>query len=643
VTAHCPEPSVEAPKAPEGQPLVVLLGRPNSGKSSLFNRVTGADAHVGNFPGVTVEILEAEIALPSGKTATIADLPGLYALDALTDPTTDEGVARTFLERAEKSGRPVLLAQVVDGTQIPLGLRLTRDLVARKLPLLLLVTQRDVLDRDHQRVDLPALEKAVGARAIAVSAREPEARGEVLAAIDEALGAGAPEAVELSPDELGERVLLTEASETPKRRERTERIDAWLLHPFLGPILFLAITTAVFAAVFLIADPVTSILDAATGAISARLVAWLGEGKLSSFLTAGVLGGAGTVLSFMPQIVILTLALELLEATGYLARGAFIVDRLLQLLGLSGRSFFPLLMGHACAVPAITATRIVRDPRERLTAILVIPLMTCSARIPTYALILGTFFAHRSALFKSSIFVALYFAGILAGLVASLVLRRTATRGRSLPLVLEMPAYRAPQARVVARNAGRAASRFLRDVGSTILIASIALWALLSVPMPGSSAPATTPAVATASAPAAPAPRPIERSIAAGIGRALEPVTAPLGFDWRLNVGLIGSFGARELMVGTMGVIMGIENASDDPAPLSKRLREAKRPDGSPAYTTATAIALLVFFVIACQCMSTVAAIRRETKTWRWPAFVLAYTYVLAYVAALVAHRIAIA
>lgn len=620
---------------------MVLLGRPNSGKSSLFNRITGADAHVGNFPGVTVEILEAQITLPSGEGATIADLPGLYALDALTDPTTDEGVARTFLERAEQSGRRVLLAQVVDGTQIPLALRLTRDLVARRLPLLLLVTQRDVLDRDGQRVDLDALSAGVGARAIAVSAREEAARAEVLAAIDEALAECAPTSTGFSPDDLGERVLVAAKPEAPHegdaRRARTERVDAWLLHPVVGPILFLAITTAVFAAVFLIADPVTSIIDATTGAISARLTAWLGEGRLASFLSAGVLGGAGTVLAFMPQIVILTLALELLEATGYLARGAFIVDRLLQVLGLSGRSFFPLLMGHACAVPAITATRIVRDPRERLTAILVIPLMTCSARIPTYALLLGTFFAHKSALFRSGVFVALYFAGILAGLAASLVLRRTATRGRSLPLVLEMPAYRAPQAKVVARNAGRAATRFLRDVGSTILIASMVLWALLSIPMPGSSEPVPSAPVAGEVAP----PRPIEKSIAAGIGRALEPVTAPLGFDWRVNVGLIGSFGARELMVGTMGVIMGIENAADDPAPLSQRLREAKRADGTPAYTAAAGFALLAFFVIACQCMSTVAAIRRETKTWRWPAFVLAYTYALGYVVALVVHRIA--
>lgn len=634
------------------RPLIVLLGRPNSGKSSLFNRLTGSHAHVGNFPGVTVEILEASVRLPDGTEAMIADLPGLYALDALTDPTTDEGVARTFLERAERSGRPVLVAQVVDGTQLPLGLRLTRDLARRKLPLLLVVTQRDVLDAEKRALDVQSLSAALGARVVAVSSREPRARAEVLAAMSDALADAPPAPPEAwDPDDLGAAAMRsTEVTPTAGDRgpSRTARLDAWLLHPALGPFLFLALTTAIFAAVFLIADPATALIDAATGAASARITGWLGPGLLASFLTAGVLGGAGAVLAFMPQIVILTVALDLLEATGYLARGAFLVDRLLCLLGLSGRSFFPLLMGHACAVPAITATRIIRDPRERLTAILVIPLMTCSARIPTYALLLGAFFAHRSALFRSGVFVALYFAGMLTGLVASLVLRRTATRGRSLPLVLEMPAYRTPQPRVVARKAARTAWRFFRDVGTMILVASIALWALLTIPMPGmSQAPAPRTAVtAEASADAggrAPSkrPQPIERSIAAGIGRALEPITAPLGFDWRINVGLIGSFGARELMVGTLGVIFGIEDAADDPAPLAKRLREARAADGRPAYSTSAGLALLAFFVIACQCMSTVAAIRRETRSLRWPAFVLAYTYSLAYLAALAVHWVA--
>lgn len=662
MSAHCSgneaPPQRSAGAAPDAAPRVLLVGRPNSGKSSLFNRVTGGNAHVGNFPGVTVDILEADVVLPGGGAAVVADLPGLYAVDALHDPTTDEGVARAFIESAEASGGPVVLVQVIDGTQLALGLRLTRDLVRRGTPLLLVITQRDVLDAEGRRVDAAQIERTLGVPVLAVSAREARARVDVLAAVEKALAdpqKPAP-AARWSADELGARAVSDAAgadAEAERRRSRTARIDRWLLHPALGPIAFLALNTAVFAAVFLVADPVTAALDAVAQIAGARISGWFGAGLISSFLTAGVIGGAGTVLAFMPQIVVLTICLEILEATGYLARGAFLVDRLLRAFGLSGRSFFPLLMGHACAVPAVTATRIIRDPGERLTAILVIPLMTCSARIPTYALLLGAFFAHKSPIFRSALFVGLYAAGILSGAFASAVLRRTATRGLSLPLVLELPAYRAPQARVVARKAGRAAWHFLRDVGTTILVASVALWALLTIPLPGASAPRPEPAAVTATAGGdkpAPVPAPVEepaetvvaeRSIAAGVGRALEPVTRPLGLDWRVNVGLIGSFGARELMVGTMGIIFGLEKAADDPAPLSQRLREAKRPDGSPLYTTRSCLALLAFFVLACQCMSTVAAIRRETRTWRWPAFVLGYTYVLAYVAAVVVYQVA--
>jgi ferrous iron transport protein B len=283
-------------------------------------------------------------------------------------------------------------------------------------------------------------------------------------------------------------------------------------------------------------------------------------------------------------------------------------------------------MGHACAVPAISATRMIRDPRERLTTILVLPLMTCSARLPTYALVLATFFSGRSALFRACLFVGLYFSGIFAGLIASFVIRRTATKGKTLPLILEMPAYRIPQASVIANKAYQAARRFLRDVGTTIVVASAALWMLLSIPMPGAEASANAP--------------PIESSVAATVGRAIEPVTRPAGFDWRINVGLIGSFGARELMVATMGVVFGLEDVGDDTAPLATKLREAKFPDGSPVYGVRTGLALLAFFVLACQCMSTVAAIRRETGGWRWPAFVLGYTYAVGYVAAVAMYQV---
>jgi ferrous iron transport protein B len=612
--------------------VIALLGRPNSGKSSLFNTVTGGDARVGNFPGVTVDILEASVVLPDGRGGVVADLPGLYSIDAVIDPATDEGIARGFLERAKAARDPLLVTQVIDATQLALGLRLTREIRARALPLLVVVTQKDMLEREGRALDREGLESAIGAPVILVNGRDPATRAIVLSAVASALTlSGSTTKPEWDPAVVARRVLSDApriSPEAARRRTFTARADGVLLHSFLGPFLFLALMALVFAAVFLVADPVTAFFDTSIGKLRVVLEHALGASLFTSFLTEGILAGAGTVLAYVPQIAILTLAMEVLDASGYLARGAFLLDRTLRLLGLSGRSFLPLLMGHACAIPAIASTRIIRDPRERLTTILVVPLMTCSARLPTYALVLTTFFAAHGAWFKAVVFVGLYFTGILSGLVASLVLRRTATKGRSLPLLLEMPAYRTPEWRVVVRKGWESAVRFVREVGRIIVLVAAVLWVLLKVPAP----------VALQSADAS-AP-PIEHSIAASIGHAIEPVTRPLGFDWRIDVGLIGSFGAREVMVGTMGVIFGVEDASDDASPLSQKIREAKRPDGTPAYSMRTAIALLAFFVFACQCMSTVAAIRRETKSWRWPIFVMVYTYGIAYVAALVLYQL---
>ncbi|WP_437778807.1 ferrous iron transporter B [Sorangium sp. So ce1097] len=668
MTAAVSEARAARTPAASERPLVALVGRPNSGKSSLFNRLTGGSARVGNFPGITVDILTADVRLPGGAVATIADLPGLYSIGSVVDPATDEGVARRFLDSTGESGRPRVVVQVLDATQLALGLRLTRELVQQGIAPLVVATQRDVLEAEGRGIDLGAIEQAIGLPVLLVSARDQAARGAVLDAIAARLAALAaapapptapPAAASWDPDEVA-RGAYVEAprrdAAAERRRTFTARADALLLHPAIGPVLFLGLMALLFSAVFLVATPASEALDATLGRLGVVISDALGGGLLASFVVDGLLGGAGTVLTFMPQIVILTVAMELLEASGYLARGAFLVDRLLQLMGLSGRAFLPLLMGHACAVPAVHATRILRDPRERLTAILVVPLMACSARIPTYALLLTTFFADHGPLVQALLFVALYVAGIFSGLVASLVLRRTATRGRSLPMVLEMPAYRSPEPQLVVRQAAQVAWRFAREVGTVILAVSAVLWVLLTVPMPGAAPPeppaaaaearaARTEATETGAAETgaaeaqAPAPSPLASSIAGAVGRALEPVTAPLGFDWRINVGLIGSFGAREVMVGTMGVIFGIENAEDEPAPLAEQIREARRPDGARAYTTRTGLALLAFFVLACQCMSTVAAIQRETKTWRWPAFVIAYTYAAAYVAALVVYQ----
>ncbi len=607
-------------------PLVALVGRPNAGKSALYNLLTGGAARVGNFPGITVDLLEARMSLPTGVEARIVDLPGVYSLEANVDPATDEGVARRFLTRS--GGDAVgLIVQVIDGSRLALGLRLTRELCARPERLLVVVSQADVLKEEGYTVSVEALERRLGVPVLVVSARDDGARSLVLSAIASTLSAPpTPRAAPTwDPDDLAAeaRSEVSKGREVAARRRFTERVDAVLLHPVAGPVVFVALMASVFAAVFFVASPMTDAILAGVDWVAGTIGPFLTNETLRSLTVDGVLAGAGTVLGFLPQIVVLAIAIELLEATGYLARGAFLVDRLLRLAGLGGRSFVPLLMGHSCAVPAITATRIVRNPRERLVTMLVVPLMTCSARIPTYALLISALFPGHSVWFRSGLFVALYAAGALVAVLAASVLRRTVVRGKGLPMVLEMPAYRSPEPRNVLRAAWRTASQFLGEVGRVIVIASIVLWALLNISWPGTTLPDD----------ATDAQR-MERSIAAHIGRGLEPVTAPLGFDWRVNVGLIGSFGARELMVSTLGIIHGVENAEDEPEPLAQQLRETRAEDGRQVFSLPTGLALMAFFVIACQCTSTLATVRRETKSWRWPAFLAAYTYGLAWVVA---------
>ncbi|MEW5738176.1 MAG: ferrous iron transporter B [Myxococcota bacterium] len=619
--------------------VVALVGRPNAGKSSLYNLLTGGHAKVGNFPGVTVDVLEAEVTVPGGERLRCVDLPGVYSVEGEPDPESDEGQARRYIDDLKAKGTPHLVAQVLDATHLALGLKLTLELRRRGVPLAVLVTQHDMLEKQGSSVDAAALAGELGVPVITTSARDRGAAPRLLEFLGEAARhAKLPPADPLDAGAVAAKVLRPHADAKEAAlaaRRRTERLDAVLLHPVWGPLLFLASMVVLFASVFLIADPVTWAIEGAIGALGARVEGALGPGLLTSALVDGVLGGAGTVLIFLPQIVVLTVVMELIEASGYLARGSFLIDRLLSAAGLGGRSFVPLLTAHACAVPAVTSARIIRDPGQRLRTILVLPLMTCSARIPTYGLLIAAFFAGSSALARGGLFVALYFAGIGAGLLASVVLGRTVKRtAHALPLVLELPPYRRPQARVMARLGWRAATRFVKDVGSVILVASVILWALLTVPGPGhAEARATAPVGASEKVVA------MHGSVAAFVGRALEPITRPAGFDWRVNIGLIGSFGARELMVGTLGVIFGLEGDEEDPAPLAEKLREAQRPDGQRAYGVPTALALMAFFVIACQCMSTVAAVRRETRSWKWAAFLLAYTYGAAWVLAVLVYQ----
>ncbi len=636
MSAHC-EPGTGAEATP-GDVTVVLVGRPNAGKSSVYNRLTGGDAKVGNFPGVTVDVLEAAI-VHEGVRYRVVDLPGLYSLKSTGD--TEEAVARRFFDDLKRSAGASVVVQVMDGSVPALGLRLTRELAGEGLPLVLAVTRRDVLEAEGRSLDVAALEDALGARVVLVDARGADSRDAVLALVRDAAKSRALPATsarEIDPDALGARCLreTSGAPEALRARQRTARLDRWLLHPWWGPTLFVALMGALFSAVFLVADPASAAVDAVVRGLAGAIGPRIASEGWRSFVVDGVLGGAGTVLTFLPQIVLLTVAMELLDASGYLARGVFLVDRLLRRFGLGGRSFVPLLTGHACAIPAISATRIIRDPRERLAAILVIPLMTCSARIPTYGVLIKAFFDARGVVFRAGVFIALYAAGLVAGMLASAVLQRKVTRGRRLPLLLEMPAYERPQARVVVRTAWRAAGRFVKDVGTTILVGSAILWVLLHVPMParfdraGDTGELPAPVAA------------MQHSVAAGVGRALEPVTQAAGFDWRINVGLIGSFGAREFMVGTLGVILGIEDADDDSGDdVATALRTARDPSGRPRYGVAHGLALMAFFVIACQCVSTFAAVKRETRSWRWALFTLGWTYAAGFGLAVLVFQVA--
>jgi ferrous iron transport protein B len=623
-------------KVPDGDITIVLAGRPNAGKSSLFNVLTGGDARVGNFPGITVDILEATVT-HNGRTLRIVDLPGLYSLHA-SEHESEEAIARHFIDALIANKTTAVLVQVTDATSLGLGLRLTRELMTCELPLALAATQRDVLENQGRTLDEAVLRNALEIAVVSVSVHDKDCKQRVLDVALEALSRSSVRTQQFDPDAVAQRAVTehqTVSDAAMDARKRTARIDQWLLHPTWGVVLFFALMTVLFSAVFLVADPASALVDRMVRVVTGVIEHAMHEGPLRSFLVDGLLGGAGTVLTFLPQIVVLTVAMELLDASGYLARGVFLIDRILRVFGMGGKSFVPLLTGHACAVPALAATRIIRDPRERLTTILVIPLMTCAARIPTYALLLSTFFSTHGPLFRAAAFVVLYALGVLLGMLASLALRKTATRGRSLPLVLEMPAYRRPDGVVMARIGARAALRFVRDVGTTILAASAVLWVVLNVPAPGAWDRATS----TVGEPATVAR--LHHSVGANVGRMIEPVTQLAGFDWRINVGLMGSFGARELMVGTLGVISGLENVEDDSTALATRLRSLRNPDGTPVYTPATGLSIAAFFLLACQCMSTVAAVKRETGSWRWALFTLGWTYVAGFALAITVFQLA--
>jgi ferrous iron transport protein B len=443
-------------------------------------------------------------------------------------------------------------------------------------------------------------------------------------------------------------------------RKASERIDRVLLHPVWGFAVFVTLMLTVFQSLFSWSAPATEKIEAAVAWLGGVVSSTLPPGVLTDLLVEGVLGGVGNVIVFLPQILLLLLFLGLLEDSGYMARAAYLMDRVMKALGLHGRAFVPMLSGCACAIPAIMATRTMERERDRLLTMLVIPLMTCSARLPVYTLIIGALFPPTKVFgfvpVQALLMVAMYLFSTLMALVAAGVLGRTVVKGRRVPLLIELPPYRMPAWRNVVRQMFERAASFLKEVGTMILACTVVLWALLSFPRVESTSPTsstTDPAAASeaAAAPVAPgadasgaaeaAPRAerLRQSYGARLGKAIEPAIAPLGFDWKIGVGLIGAFAAREVFVSTMGLVHGIGDADEGSEPLRAKMRAETR-GGKPVYSPLVGLSLMVFFALACQCMSTLAVVRRETRSWRWPAFLLGYMTALAWVSSFLVFQL---
>ena len=618
-------------------PLVALIGPPNSGKTTLFNQLTGLRQKVANYPGVTVEKKVGTVALPDGGELDLVDLPGVHGFSART---LDERVTRDVLEgRVEGIRAPDALVLIVDSTRLESQLMLVEPVLELDLPTLLVLNMCDELEQRGGRVDDSHLAERLGVKVARTSARSGagvDLVREFLAtevAVAEPPGPVQPRTLSNIPrgvalpmvDAFKQRrarvseVVAGAGFRSPDPSGFSERLDHVFLHRIWGPLVFLAVVVLVFESIFTWAVPIMDGVELVVGASGNWLTATLPDTWFRSLLVDGVWAGVGSVVIFLPQILVLFLFLGVLEDSGYMARAAVIADRMMYRVGLQGRAFLPLLSGYACAVPAILAARTVEDERDRLATIFVTPFMTCSARLPVYALLIAAFIPDEPLLGpilgkRAAMLLGLYGLGIVAAIGTAFLLKRTLLKAEPTAFLMELPPYRVPTLRSLGLRLVDRSGVFLKRVGKVIFTVSIVLWTLTQFPRTELGPP------------------PIDDSALASIGHLIEPVIAPLGFDWKIGVGLVTSLAAREVIVGTLGTIYGVEAAGDESFELQDALTDALTP--------ASAIGLLIFFAFALQCMSTVAVMRRETAGWKWPALQFMYMLLLAYAGAFIAVRV---
>ena len=610
---------------------VALVGNPNSGKTALFNALTGAHQKVANYAGVTVERKEGLIRTDDGRTMAVLDLPGTYSLRARSP---DEEVTRdAVLGRLAGETQPDVIVCVADATNLRLVLRLLLELKAVGRPMVLALNMYDIAQRQGLRIDLPRLESEIGIPVVPTTATRRRGIEDLVAAID-AAAVAAPRAAGMAwtpPDASALRGAAREAErimkacvQPPERPDTlTGRIDSVLLHPVGGLVILLALLFVMFQAVFTWATPLMDGIEASLGLLGAWVATVIPDGIWQSLIVDGLISGVGSVLVFLPQILILFLFIILLEDFGYMARAAFLMDKIMGGAGLHGRAFIPLLSSFACAIPGIMAARVIDSKRDRLTTIMVAPLMTCSARIPVYTLIIAAFIPNETvwgfANLQGLVMFGLYAAGILSALAVSFVIRRIFWRGAVEPFMMELPAYKTPDLRSVLFNLWLRARIFLERAGRIILPLMVLVWALSTFPYPPEGA--TQPA--------------IDYSFAGMMGKALEPLFAPIGFNWQMVIALIPGMAAREVAVAALGTVYAVADPESATAVLATTL--------AGQWSLATGLAFLAWYVFAPQCVATLGVVKRETNSWKWMWVMVAYMFGLAYLAAFATYRIAVA
>lgn len=609
--------------------VAALVGNPNAGKSALFNALTGARQKIANYPGVTVERKAGRLLLPSGEPVELVDLPGSYGF-AATSP--DEEVTRKVI-MGEQVGqvRPDVLVIVLDASNLEQHLVFAQEVLELGRPTVVALNMVDLAARDGLTIDAAALAAELGVPVIETVAVRRKGLAELAAAIavarDTAAGDETPAArvhVTLPERRLLARQMAQGATLSETARHRIHaRMDRLLLHPWLGPPVLFALLFVVFQAVFTWAKPFQDGLDGAASALQDLVRSELPASLLRDLLTDGIIGGVGAVIVFLPQILILFFFILVMEATGYMARAAFLMDRMMAGVGLSGRSFIPLLSSFACAIPGIMATRSITDPKDRLTTILIAPLMTCSARLPVYAVIIAAFIPNTRVLpgvgLQGLVLFGLYVAGIVGAMVVALVLRRSITKGAASGFIMELPKYQLPTFKDLALGLWQRAWVFLRRAGTMIFTVTVVLWLLLNFPR------------------AEPGKSQVDASIAGHIANGLAVVVEPIGFNRDIALALIPSMAAREVAVSSLATSYAVDNSDEDAQgrALGDELKHH--------WSLATALAFLAWFVFAPQCMSTIAVTRRETNGWKWPGFMLGYLFALAYAFAGITYWTAVA